>query len=58
MKTENDDWQEYESGPYCIHWNDLVDCAEKCKKCKHSCSQHYDNCSQCELEGVSCEGFE
>jgi hypothetical protein len=48
-------WDEYESGPFCGHWQDPCDCDELCK-CGHQCNQHYDD--GCRVDGCECEGFE
>ncbi len=31
---------DYDSGPFCRHWSDPIDCAELCAKCGHSCAKH------------------
>jgi hypothetical protein len=47
-----DDWQEYESGSYCIHWNALWECERICE-CGHYCREH-DFLEKCEVSGCSC----
>lgn len=53
MIVDGDDWRDYDSGPYCRHWSDPVDCEERCV-CGHRCGQHYVTddgfCSQCSCE--------
>jgi hypothetical protein len=40
---------EYQSGPYCRHWGDPVDCEETCVDCGHRCGVHpSDGCSRCD----------
>lgn len=48
----DDDSSDYESGPFCIHWGEAVDCDELCM-CGHSCNSHdggYEGCGQCDCE--------
>jgi hypothetical protein len=47
-------WDEYESGPFCEHWQEPWDCAELCE-CGHGCNQHYDG--GCRLDGCECKKF-
>lgn len=53
MPSEADDWEDYESGPFCPHWNGLGDCDEKCS-CGHRCGTHLDECG---VDDCACEGF-
>ncbi len=36
---EPDDWSGYESGPFCRHWGDPLDCSNMCG-CGHRCCDH------------------
>lgn len=48
MSDGSDEWEDYESGPYCLHWSD--GCDEKCVSCGHECKRHgwgYDECDEC-----------
>jgi hypothetical protein len=47
--------QDYDSGPYCVHWSDPADCDKMCK-CGHKCSQH--DFSDCLVENCNCDEFE
>jgi len=38
---EDNSWDDYESGPYCRHWNDPSSCDERCKNCGELCGNHY-----------------
>lgn len=53
--------EEYESGPFCIHWGDPGDCDSAClrKGCGHRCSNHgtFDDPDSCQEEGCSCPGL-
>ena len=42
-------WEDYDSGPFCIHWSGLSDCDEVCA-CGHKCREHYDSepCCVCD----------
>ena len=33
------DWENYETGPFCIHWANVEDCDQICK-CGHECWEH------------------
>jgi hypothetical protein len=46
------DW-DYESGPFCRHWQEAGDCDEPCV-CGHPCRRHAPECLQ---EGCGCEEF-
>lgn len=49
---EPDEEGEFDSGPYCRHWGDPVDCDEKCAHCGHECCVHWalDGCQDCNCE--------
>lgn len=59
MVEDND--QEFESGPFCIHWGDPGDCDDPClrKGCGHRCSDHgtFDEEDACQGDGCSCRGL-
>ena len=41
--------QDYDSGPFCRHWSDPLDCEEVCARCGHTCGSHYyDSCDKCD----------
>ena len=48
--SDDTDWAEYESGPYCRHWGDPFDCDIACATCHHPCNKHWwnDECRECE----------
>lgn len=52
-ESDDDDWADYESGPYCRHWSDPTDCDELCDTCGHRCSEHS---TYIKVEGA-CEEF-
>lgn len=33
MELTDDEWADYESGPYCQHWQDPSDCDYVCANC-------------------------
>ena len=39
-EDDEDAWDDYESGPYCVHWDDPSDCEEKCAICGGECRFH------------------
>ena len=45
------EWEEYESGPFCRHWDDPSCCTEVCV-CGHRCIEHVftkpGECDRCE----------
>ena len=51
---DDDDWLDYESGPYCRHWSELGFCESMCT-CGHWCGKHYDDA--CDVELCPCEKF-
>ena len=47
-ETEDDDWQDRESGPFCQHWLSPGDCVATCSGCGHSCNAHDElGCDDC-----------
>ncbi len=38
--SDRDDWSDYDSGPYCMHWCELYSCRKICERCGHACHQH------------------
>lgn len=47
-----DDDGEVNSGPFCRHWGDPVDCDIRCADCGHECHEHNElddgnNCRSC-----------
>ncbi len=59
MSDERDDeyWENYESGPFCRHWSDPIDCEEVCATCGHGCTDHAyeDGERDCGAEGCTCQ---
>lgn len=56
--SEEPDWGDYQSGPFCRHWGDPIDCDEACARngCGHRCGAHdaaegLTGCHECECEG-------
>ena len=39
MPDSDPDWDEYDSGPFCVHWETPWDCNEVCA-CGHECRRH------------------
>ena len=54
-ETEEEHFDEYESGPFCRHWGDPADCDELCANCHHKCSWHQDECNFETQERVLCD---
>lgn len=58
MADNEDDWTDYESGPFCRHYGDPNDCDEVCATCGHRCTQHrfgdWDT-TECTEDGCECE---
>jgi hypothetical protein len=53
------EWNEWDTGPFCIHYSDPCDCEEKCAACGHECRQHaggYPGMG-CSVENCNCEEF-
>lgn len=41
MSDDSDDeYVDYNSGPFCRHWGDPSDCDETCARCGHKCTEH------------------
>jgi hypothetical protein len=38
-EMSDEDWSNYETGPFCRHWGDPSDCDRKCV-CGHTCVEH------------------
>jgi len=58
-ESEDIDWADYESGPFCIHWGEPGSCEDLCEnpECKHMCKDH--SCGgSCDIEGCKCEEIE
>jgi hypothetical protein len=43
-------WDDYDSGPFCMHWRQPGNCDENCPYCGHACSAHsaFYGCEFCE----------
>jgi hypothetical protein len=53
-----DSWDNYESGPFCQHWGDPVDCDTVCMCCTHQCHEHdWHNPWPCNAGNCECEAF-
>lgn len=48
----DEDWEDYESGPYCRHWNITYECDDRCATCGHLCIAHSD--FECEPDSETC----
>jgi hypothetical protein len=47
-----------ESGPFCQHWGDPLDCDTTCDRCGHICAQHDGVADEsCSAEECDCDGF-
>src|SRR3972149_3551968 len=59
MSDEPDSyWDDYESGPFCVHWSELGDCADSCERCGHSCNEHEGEREvECRFTDCTCQGF-
>jgi hypothetical protein len=58
-EADDNDWSDYETGPFCRHWGDPSDCDRECKRCGHKCPRHgfgNDN-SACMEEGCQCQSW-
>lgn len=56
--TDNDydeDWEDYDSGPFCMHWGELGDCDDLCSNCNHTCNEHVHGHDYCEVDDCNCE---
>lgn len=40
-EENSDEYWDYESGPYCQHWQDPGDCDKICANCGKTCIEHY-----------------
>ncbi len=49
-----DQWEDYDSGPYCEHWAEPWECDEKCA-CGHECKEHPSWEDGCRVEGCACK---
>ncbi len=51
---QENDWSEYETGPFCRHFSDPCDCEIRCATCGHRCTEHYvgdpGECMECDCE--------
>jgi len=53
----DDDWADYDTGPFCTHWGD-EDCDEPCR-CGHKCRDHAGlGRDECLVDGCQCDMFE
>ena len=51
-----EDWSDYQTGPFCRHWCDPIDCTERCKTCGHKCTEHdFESPGACMEDGCSCK---
>lgn len=57
MSESDDDCEEaWESGPFCQHWGDPSYCEVNCKRCGHTCAEHYPN-ENCRADDCVCPEF-
>lgn len=56
--SPDDDWSDYESGPFCRHYGEPSECEEKCAICGHTCREHGSIADDCTVEGCTCTGWE
>ena len=50
--SDSDDWEDYESGPFCRHYaSPPSDCERLCFGCGHGCIVHGDGCDDCDCNG-------
>jgi len=52
--TDGDD---YASGPFCCHYDELGCCDEECPGCGHRCARHANGHDECEWPGCECESI-
>ena len=51
------DYDNYETGPFCRHYGDPVECEHVCV-CGHRCPQHYSgDGEECMEDGCGCAGY-
>lgn len=43
MSEAEQDWDDFESGPFCRHWHDPIDCVVCCFACGLTCRDHQDD---------------
>jgi hypothetical protein len=56
--VSDDDWSDYESGPFCRHWSDPSYCAHECARCGHECNAHNGYLDdRCDVRGCDCEAW-
>jgi hypothetical protein len=50
-------WENFETGPFCRHWESPGDCQRNCAGCGHGCTDHAlpESKSNCEVEGCACK---
>lgn len=56
----SDEWDSYETGPFCRHWGDPSECDEVCATCGHKCSRHDidPDDSECMVQDCDCKKWE
>lgn len=56
--SDEEFWENYDSGPFCRHWSDVGDCDDLCI-CGHECRKHdfLDDNEPCNVEGCTCQKF-
>lgn len=58
MTDEDTDYADFDSGPYCRHWRDPLDCEDRCLRCGHRCYMHEIGPRICRMEdGCACEAW-
>lgn len=50
--SDDDDWSDFDSGPFCRHWvSPPGDCEDTCADCGHRCAAHdEDGCDECDCK--------
>lgn len=47
MVIEEDDWSDYDTGPFCGHWSYAYDCDRVCATCGKECREHGESGDEC-----------
>lgn len=51
------DYSDYESGPFCRHWDEAGYCPIKCAACGHTCGRHEDAMDSTECNECDCPAW-
>lgn len=57
--SDDNDYTDYQSGPFCRHWGDPNDCDIVCAECGHRCTQHAcdDGDFSCSVDDCECQAW-